>query len=52
MWPYKKVSNVQWQFFVYELRLFTSETYPKFVILDQFLRDLQPKQIFRQTDKL
>ena len=37
--------------FVYKLRLLIAKTYPNFVRTDQFLRDLQSKQIFRQSDK-
>ena len=29
----------------------TTKTYPKFIRMDQFLSDLQPKPIFRQKDK-
>ena len=38
------------QFSVHRLMLFTAKTYPNFVRIDQFLRDLQPKQIFRQSN--
>ena len=35
-----KVSNMQSQFLVYKLRLFTAKTYPNFMRIDHFLRDL------------
>ena len=36
---------------VHKLRLFTAKTYPNFVGIDQFVRDLQLKQIFKPTDR-
>ena len=34
---------------MFELRLITRKTFPKFLTLDQFLSDSQPKQTLRQT---
>ena len=31
-------------------KIIYTKTYPRFVALDKFLRDLWPKQIFRRTD--
>ena len=39
------------QIFVYKQWLLTARKYPNFMRIDQFVRDLQPKQIFRPTDR-
>ena len=39
-----KKSNIRSQILVYGRRLFASKTYPKFVTLDNFLRNLWPKK--------
>ena len=46
-----KVSNVRSQFLVYKLRLLPWKTYPVFVTINQFLQDLQLKQLLRQPDR-
>ena len=46
----RKLSNIWSQSLVSKLRLLTAKTFPNFVRIDQFLRDLYPKQIFRQTN--
>ena len=47
----QKVSNIRSQFLVHKLRLLTSKTYPNIARIDQFVRDLYPRQIFRLTDR-
>ena len=39
------------QFLMYKLKLLTAKTFPNFVGIDQFLRDLLRKQIYKQKDK-
>ena len=46
----QNVSNIRPQFSVHRLMLLTAKTYSNFVRIDQFLRDLQLNQIFRQTN--
>ena len=43
-----KVYTIWSQFLVHKLRFLTAKTNPYLVRFGQFLRDLQPKQIFRQ----
>ena len=44
------LSNLQLQFSVHELRLFTSKTCPRFMTLHKFLHDFWSKYSDRQTN--
>ena len=46
----QNVSIISPQFSVHRLMLLTTKTYPNFVRIDQFLSDLLPEQMFRQTN--